>query len=98
MVFIGAENIVSPLGNSAAENYAHISEGKTAVSVKPIGVNQEGFAVASFEDKKDLLGLCLRSFEESLTHVDRDKIEGKTALIFSSTKGEINALNERMAP
>jgi len=89
-VFIGAENIISPLGNSAEENFAAICEGKTGIrTVSNANFKQnETLYLAMFKegfDTSKILDDCFTSLpvEPAILYSE------KTKVIISSTKGYI---------
>lgn len=82
-VFIGAENIISPLGNSAEENFASICEGNSGITGK------DNLFLARFNpefDKSELLDLCFNALD-----IPSDLLfSSKTKIIISSTKGYVD--------
>ena len=92
-IFIGAENIISPLGKTAAENFQALknnqSGGKT---FEGSGFNNEPAFLMKFDENANpgffhLLENCLKGLLENLT---KDILsDEKTLLILSTTKGNI---------
>lgn len=98
MVFVGAENIISPLGYTAKENFEAICDGKSAVTKHKVGVNQEVFPAAKFDQRVNFYSLCQQSILASLSEIHLDRLQGKVALILSSTKGDIEVLSKNLEP
>ncbi len=98
MIFAGAEHIVSPLGNSAEENFAAIIAGKSGIRKIPCragGKEPELFNVAAVRNFGDfpLAQELKKSVTASLEKVDESSlISGKTLFLLSTTKGEITEL------
>ena len=88
-MFIGAENIISPLGNSAKETFERMKNGESSIK------NKNGIFLSSFSSiKNELLPLMIDSISDSLSFVNQTVLlESKTLLIVSTTKGEINSIN-----
>ena len=88
-MFIGAENIISPLGNSAKETFERMKNGESSIN------NKDGLFLSSFSPiQNELLPLIIDSISDSLSFVNQTVLlESKTLLIVSTTKGEINSIN-----
>ncbi len=88
-MFIGAENIISPLGNSAKETFERMKNGESSIK------NKNGILLSSFSSSQnELLPLMIDSISDSLSFVNQTiLLESKTLLIVSTTKGEINSIN-----
>ena len=88
-MFIGAENIISPLGNSAKETFKRMKNGESSIK------NKNGILLSSFSSSQnELLPLMIDSIANSLSFVNQTiLLESKTLLIVSTTKGEINLIN-----
>lgn len=94
ITFIGSENIISPLGQSAEANFLNLKSGQSGISLfKNIGVGKEDIYLSKIkEDKKELtfyrlLSKCLKSIiEESLGDIIKSD---DTIVIISTTKGDI---------
>ncbi len=89
-VFIGAENIISPLGNSAEENFLAICEGKTGIrAISNANFKQdETLYLAKFKEgfeSSKILDNCFMSLAVKPTVLYSEK----TKVIISSTKGYI---------
>lgn len=89
-VFIGAENIISPLGNSAEENFTAICEGKTGIrTIENANFKKdETLYLAKFKDGFDYAQLLANCFN-SLAVSSDILYSAKTKVIISSTKGYI---------
>lgn len=88
-MFIGAENIISPLGNSAKETFERMKNGDSSIK------NKNGIFLSSFSSSQNkLLPLMIDSIADSISFVNQTVLlESKTLLIVSTTKGEINSIN-----
>ena len=94
ITYIGSENIISPLGNSAQENFSHIINGNTGIDLfKGVGVGKEDVYLSkikslNIDNKFDyLLSNCLDSIiKESNADVIKSK---ETIVLISTTKGDI---------
>ncbi|WP_221393098.1 beta-ketoacyl synthase N-terminal-like domain-containing protein [Dyadobacter sp. NIV53] len=94
MIYIGAEEIISPLGETAAKNFSAMAENRTGISLIP----NAGFNKISVHLSK-ILSLPQESQFENLTasmlisvsgKIDKNVLSSaKTILIISSTKGEL---------
>ena len=84
-MFIGAENIISPLGNSAKETFARMKRGESSIK------NHNGFFLSSFSPSENqLLPMMIQSVTESLSLLHQDiLLNSRILLIVSTTKGEI---------
>ena len=89
-VFIGAENIISPLGNTAEENFAAICEGKTGIRTVPNSnfKQDETLYLSKFEEGFDTSKILENCFE-NLAVSSEILYSKKTKVIISSTKGYI---------
>jgi 3-oxoacyl-[acyl-carrier-protein] synthase-1 len=103
-VFTIADNIYSPLGVSAAENFAQLKGSASGVKKhEDTAISEQPF-YASLFDKKDMINdnsqnkytrfenLLIASISDALKGVDIDCSDKKTILIISSTKGNISLL------
>jgi 3-oxoacyl-[acyl-carrier-protein] synthase-1 len=101
-VFIIADNVLSPLGKTTAENFSRLKENKSAVKAhyNP-EISQQPF-FASLFDNDDFLQtdhqhtkfeqLLIASIENALQNGKINIADKKTILIISSTKGNISLL------
>lgn len=96
-VYLGAGNIISPLGNSLTENWENVVAYQTRIKPHPSQRSEDPMLFLSrFEDGLDFYTRIFDSVSKSLDKVDRSKLDpSKTALIFSSTKGDIEQLQSR---
>ena len=96
MIFVGAENILSPLGKNAKTNFEALAAGQSGIrKLAGIGNRGEDLYVSSFGNinEFDLVQNTVFSIIDSLEQVDERKLEaGRTLLLLSTTKGEINRL------
>lgn len=94
-VFVAGSNIFSPLGSTAADNYAKVRGGVSGIKNRI-----EGFPVAKIglSMPKDLLEnfelICKLSIHEALQHTNISLEDERTAFILSTTKGNINFLEK----
>lgn len=91
-MYIGAENIISPLGSSAQEVFEKMSLGISSLSMK------DGIIQSSFNSEElEILPLMKESISESISKVNKNYLSNsKTLLIVSTTKGEINSIDTNM--
>lgn len=92
-IYIGAENIISPLGNTAEKNFDALCQNISGIKkVKKKGVNTEFVYLSMFDPSLDitfdsLLKNCLTSIRENIS--EDVFLSDKTLLILSTTKGDI---------
>ncbi len=98
MIYIGAEHILSSLGNTAAENFNAALAGQSgikttkeskALSDKPLGIlanfkNIEGFTKVE--------SMCISSALSCLSEINRSTFSDNWLIILSTTKGDIDHL------
>jgi 3-oxoacyl-[acyl-carrier-protein] synthase-1 len=91
-MFIGAENIISPLGNTAKETFERMKNGENSIK------NKNGILLSSFSHSQTkLFPLMVDSISDSISNVNQTiLLESKTLLIVSTTKGEINLINSHI--
>lgn len=94
-VFVAGSNIVSPLGNTAADNYAQVRAGVSGIARQPEGFlgaaipqMDHGTAYTKFEQ------LCINSMEDALQQTNISLKDKRTAFILSTTKGNIALLEQ----
>lgn len=94
-VFVAGSNIVSPLGNTAAINYAQVRAGVSGITKQPEGFPgaaipqmDHGTAYTKFEQ------LCINSIEDALQQTNISLKDKRTAFILSTTKGNIALLEQ----
>lgn len=92
-VFIGAENAITPLGNTAEENFQSLRNGISGIRLfKSIGFNKEDVYLSktSFADENKFQMLVENCLNEIKTKIDKDVLSSpKTLLILSTTKADI---------
>ncbi|MEJ1237655.1 beta-ketoacyl synthase N-terminal-like domain-containing protein [Chryseolinea sp. T2] len=100
--WIVADNIISPLGYTSAENFDNIISGKTGIAgVRDSDLSSEPFYASRMEHVNDASGLTRL---ETITIQAVDDIiqqtgvkPGKSVFILSTTKGNISFLEKGMA-
>ncbi|MBL4594311.1 MAG: beta-ketoacyl synthase [Flavobacteriales bacterium] len=94
ITYIGSENIISPLGSSAQENFLQVKNGKSGINLfKNVGVGKEDLhlskiKILTVDYKFDyLLSNCLNNIvnESAASIIDSED----TIVIISTTKGDI---------
>ncbi|WP_295796936.1 beta-ketoacyl synthase N-terminal-like domain-containing protein [Mucilaginibacter sp.] len=102
-VFVVADNIFSPLGKTTAENFEHLKNSISGVKCHDDeSLSPAPFYASLFDDSKQFLQsgdgytkfehLLIASIADGLKNADIDSTDKKTALIISSTKGNISLL------
>src|SRR4051812_37280986 len=106
-VFLGADNISSPLGFTTAENFQALTEGKTALALRKFPFSNEQFFCSVIDDYAlknafpfkeqindftKLEQMCLISIADVLDRSKVDLSDKKNLLIISTTKGNIDVL------
>lgn len=101
-VYIIAENIISPIAFTAQDNFAALKEGKSGIQLhNNNSFSPEPFFASLFNDGAFLNNdtayskfetLLIRSITGALSLVHIDPSDEKTALVISSTKGNISLL------
>ena len=102
-MYIGAENIASPLGMSAEENFESLLEGKSGIQLhKEIGFDKKDLYISKFSEifftPKDLRfdTIIIDSIETTLLKtVNFDIKQEDVLVIISSTKGNIDHLDSK---
>jgi 3-oxoacyl-[acyl-carrier-protein] synthase-1 len=110
-VFVVADNVLSPLGKTTAENFGKLKEKLSAVKQHHIPAISSQPFYASLFDKNEVFikddahiytkfeQLLIASIENALQDNAIDTKDKKTVLIISSTKGNISLLeNEQYNP
>ncbi len=101
-VFIVADNIISPLGLSTAENFQQLKQSVSGIQLHTDkSIANEPFYASLFPLESQLFGggqytrfeqLLIASIEGALKNSSFDITDKKTILIISSTKGNINLI------
>ena len=101
VIYIGAENIISPLGKSAEENFSQIKAGNTGLKKYQNTFVDTPTSILGYIDEPNLLegmtkieSLMVHSLEKSLSMFTKKTNEGKWIFILSTTKGDIDKLKE----
>ncbi len=99
-VFIIADNILSPLGTTTADNFRQLTQNVQGVQLRnEPGMSDQPFCASLF-DKEQFTSsshtkfeqLLIASVEDALRNSDIDPADKRTILIISSTKGNISLL------
>lgn len=101
MIYIGAENIISPLGTTATENFKNLKAGVSGIKLfKNIGFDQKDLYLSKIETseyenaKFKFDFLLIESIKNTLAQLKDFDVSSKNSLVLiSSTKGNIDALN-----
>lgn len=94
MIYIGAENIISPLGTNAQANFDQVVEGHSALLTVvefPTPVGQ----ITDYDQTNGLTKLetlLVKSLTDTLSEANFDINDGKHLVILSTTKGDIEHL------
>ena len=109
-VFIVSDNIVSPVGNSSAENFGRLKKAVSGVKIQhEAALCEQPFCASLFKKDEPILAdtaiasytkferLLIASISDALKNSGIDVRDKKTVLIISSTKGNISLL-ETEAP
>ncbi|QKJ33231.1 beta-ketoacyl synthase [Mucilaginibacter mali] len=100
-VFIVADNILSPIGSTTAENMEALARGESAVvKHQHLDINPESIYISLFDDlsfniDKSYTGfesLLITSIADAIKNLKSGYLDEKTILIVSSTKGNISLL------
>lgn len=98
MIYIGAEQIISSLGNTATENFQNALKGNSCVKKqsvegaytnKPLGLLTNFEGIPGFTKVESM---CIKSGLKSLSLVDDKRANDKWLVIISTTKGDIDYL------
>lgn len=101
-VFVVADNIISPLGFTTAENFAQLKASNCGIQLHTdISLSPEPFYASLFDKSQTFTpytnytkfdSLLIASVAGALQGLDMDITDSKTVLIVSSTKGNIGLL------
>jgi 3-oxoacyl-[acyl-carrier-protein] synthase-1 len=109
-VYVVADNITSPLGQTTDENFRKLKENKTSVKKHHDKlISPEPFYASIFGSDEGTIDhpgteytkfeqLLIASIGEALLHCDLSVTDDKTVLIISSTKGNIGLLGTADSP
>jgi len=94
ITYIGAENIISPLGQSAEKNFLNLKNNKSGITYfESIGVRKENLYLSKISNLKEnnkfenIVYQCLRSV---IKKTNKNLIKSaKTIVILSTTKANI---------
>ncbi|MBK6378882.1 MAG: beta-ketoacyl synthase [Chitinophagaceae bacterium] len=108
-IFISADNIVSPIGLTAAENFSQLKQHVSGIQLHQISsMSQQPFQAALFADGRfnendqqkkytKFENLLITSISDALSKSNIEPADKKTVLIISSTKGNISLLETEEA-
>ncbi|MGB0886636.1 MAG: beta-ketoacyl synthase N-terminal-like domain-containing protein [Vicingaceae bacterium] len=90
-IYIGAENIISPLGTTAKENFTKISEGNSGIKqYNNVGFDNENLFLSKLATKKSFYALLSECLEAVINETQTDLISANdTLVIISTTKADI---------
>jgi len=103
-VFIIADNIISPLGYTSAENFERLQQGQTGIREHADPMSPQPFYAALLDKNKPLMPggnangytkfeqMLIASVDDALQRSGLDATGKETVLIVSSTKGNISLL------
>ena len=104
-VFIISDNIVSPIALTANENFALLKKGISGIQLHHTAIAPEPFYASLFNEDVNFTGsvnnpdaytkfeqLLIASIQDALSLSGTDITSAKTALIISSTKGNISLI------
>lgn len=100
-VWVASHNIISPLGKTSEENFKQIQSGERGVSEIVIGgnslyagaiLNRDDFKISP--DFGIFESLLIQSIKSALQNCDINPEDAQTIFIISSTKGEIDNLDD----
>ncbi|ACU59357.1 beta-ketoacyl-[acyl-carrier-protein] synthase family protein [Chitinophaga pinensis] len=112
-VYVVADNILSPLGRTTEENFANVSNGQSGIglhddptmSAGPFyaAMMKEGQLESSWHDESleqytKFEQLVILSVQNALDRTSIDITNGRTAFIVSTTKGNIELLEQQENP
>lgn len=101
MIYIGAENIISPLGNTANENFENLKNNVSGIQLyKNVGFDKEDLFLSKIKDaeypssKKKFDCLVIQSITDTINQLDFTNLnQEELIVILSSTKGNIDKLS-----
>ena len=103
MIYIGAENIISPLGKTANENFEKLLKNTSGIQLhKKVGFDKKDLFLSKIEyaeynsTNKKFDWLLIQSIMDTLSQLDSKEINKEELIvIISSTKGNIDKLNNK---
>lgn len=87
-----ADNIISPLGATTAENLRAVAAGCSALAVHSCWGMSESFTASLFEEAQEFDSLLLRSVSAALRESGIDATSPRVGLVIASTKGRVTEL------
>lgn len=95
MIYIGAEVIVSPLGDNAEDNWQALRANRSGIALAPaVGFNQEDIHLAKIAGLNGPLRfqqLVIKALNELSERIDASiLVSGRTLVLISSTKGALD--------
>jgi len=109
-VFVVADNVLSPLGKTTAENFSQLKQNISGVRLQNSDISFDDFYASLFDENETFIKdgdnlytkfeqLLIASIGDALQDSGIDTKDKKTVLIISSTKGNISLLEtEQYAP
>lgn len=104
-VYIAADNILSPLGNSTTENFEMVKSGISAIKqVSDTGLAPVPFYASIFgkdsvpvisKDATRFENLCMASVQNALSQISVTLADAETLFILSTTKGNIELIESQ---
>lgn len=102
-VYIAADNITSPLGNTSSENFRQVLAGATGIrQINKPALSPEPFFASMFSDVPDtgkytrFEHYCIQSLREALSQTEIQLSSPDTIFILSTTKGNIELIENRL--
>ncbi|MBW8684081.1 beta-ketoacyl synthase N-terminal-like domain-containing protein [Chitinophaga rhizophila] len=112
-VYVVADNILSPLGRTTEENFANVSSGQSGISLHDdpkmsagpfyaammgVGQLESSWNDETLEQYTKFEQLLILSVQNALDRTDININNGRTAFIVSTTKGNIELLEQQENP
>lgn len=98
MTYIGAENIISPLGSTAEQNFEEIRKGHSGIRIhSSIGLKGEDLPVSVMTTLEtfDPIEIAVRSIQAATKKLNSQEFEKhKKCLLISTTKGDLKQLQQ----